>query len=294
MGCLRRLLVTAIAVAVVPLPSAWAANSKLSTIVPQYPRAELVEFTEASETTTHEIMLGSAKHVAGNITAEKSEFVIGRRVTSTWQVPDEQRTEVVAKFFRERVGGKGEVLFSCEGYGCGSSAYWANSVFDASILYGPEQDQHYFITRIEDDVTYYVATYIALRATRKLYVHTDVIIAEKQGTELSGASIVADLESSGRFVIEAGTETEAVRHVVDAMAQRPLVRIAVVGHKHKLRGETVQETIARSEVAATGYVNQLIAAGVQPTRIEGFGVGPLVPLERDVIDRLEIVLISTD
>ncbi|MEX2328020.1 MAG: DUF4892 domain-containing protein, partial [Pseudomonadales bacterium] len=199
----------------------------------------------------------------------------------------------VGDFYRERMEALGEILFECKGYRCGSSNYWANSVFGRSILYGPAQYQHYFLTEIVSDTTYYVATYVALRGTREIYVHLDVV-AEKASTTIDGARIVAALESKGRFVIDAGDETASIAPILEAMQIKPLMRVAIVRHGERQQGESVEAAIERTGTVASEFVRQLVAEGVNETRIEAFGVGPLAPVGRDLVDRTEIVLLSTD
>lgn len=271
---------------------AQGSEAVVSRMLPQYPRAELVESSDTGEVARHEIILGTVKKSGGIDRPEASRFVVGRRITSTWFIPDEQRTEVVRDFYRERLSAQGDIVFECEGYRCGSSSYWANTVFGRSILYGPAEYQRYFLTQIEADKTYYVGTYVALRGTRKLYVHADVVVADKASSSVDGASIVAALESMGRFVIAAGEEGATIAAIVEAMQIKPLIRIAVVRHGEKQRGESINEAIDRTGATAREFTRQLVAQGVDETRVEGFGVGPLVPVERDALDRTEIVLIS--
>ncbi len=274
--------------------AAVASPSAVQEMLPRYPRADLAAFSDSKEVSQHEVILGVLKNNAGDVRAEASIFVTGRRIASTWYIPDEERTDVVAAFYRERLAKLGEVLFDCQGRDCGPSNHWANQIFGRAILFGPEQYQHYFLTRISDaDATYFVGTYVSLRATRKLYVHTDVIIAE--GEDLStGASIVKALKDNGWFAIEVGDETRMAPAVAEAMMLEPLFRLAVVGHTRKQRGESVERSIVRSETQARRFVDQLVGLGTNQTRIISHGAGPLLPRDRDRVDRIELVLIQSD
>lgn len=271
---------------------AHGSQAIVSRMVPQYPRAELVESSDTGEIARHEVILGTVKKSDGIDRPEASRFVVGRRITSTWFIPDEQRTNVVRDFYRERLSALGDIVFECEGYRCGSSSYWANTVFGKSILYGPAEYQRYFLTQIEADKTWYVGTYVALRGTRKLYTHVDIVVTDKLTSAVDGASIVAALESNGRFVIAAGEEDATTAAIVETLQIKPRMRIAVVRHGEKQQGESISEAIDRTGVAAREFARQLVAEGADENRVEGFGVGPLVPMERDAIDRTEIVLIS--
>jgi len=289
-----RLLFAVPAFALLGAVDAVGSSAAVSELLPQYPRAELEEFYDAKSVSTHEIVTGSLRSKGGNTVPEDSEFVTGRRVASTWFIPNEQRTDLVYQFYRKRLTEMGEVMFECKGYECGSSNHWANNIFGRSILYGPPQDQHYLLTRIDRDSTYYVALYVNMRGTRKLYVHTDVIVSETQYAEIGGASIVEDLVSKGRFVIDTGAEDAVTDAVVEAMSLEPLMRIAVVAHERKQRGESVDQAIARSREVAERYRSQLIEAGINRTRLQAHGVGPLSPVDRKLVSRIELVLISND
>lgn len=279
------------------LPAAASASDLASVIasVKQYPLSRLVQSGEEEEVKTHEVMLGSLEKSGGIVQPEASKYVTGRRAWSTWYIPNEQRTRVVSKFFKEQLETLGDLLFSCEGYGCGSSNYWANNVFDQEILYGPEEDQHYFIARVvRPDATYYVAVYVALRGTRKLYTHTDVIGAEHGGGQITGDTIVRALKSAGKYVIDDGDEDDLLPTVVDALREEPLLEVAIVRHVGKQRGETVDQAIARSQQAARAYAARLVSKGVDKARVPAYGVGPLSPSAGGASDRIELVLISSE
>ncbi len=272
----------------------YASAAAVTELLPQFPRAELVEFEDTQTVAIHEVVTGSLRSRGGTTVPESSEFVTGSRVASTWSIPDEQRTDRVYEFYRSRLAEMGEVLFECQGFDCGSSNHWANKIFKRQIIFGPPQGQHYLVVRVDQDVTYYVAVYLNLRGTGRLYAHTDVIVSESQYTDVTGAVIVDALVSEGRFVMDSGTQDAAIGSVVEAMGIEPLMRIAVVAHERKQRGESVEQAIARSGEIASDYRAQLIEAGINQTRLQAHGIGPLSPVDRKLIDRIELVLISND
>ena len=269
--------------------------STVSSLIQQYPRSDQVQFKEEKEVETHEIMLGALKKSGGIVRPEASTFVAGRRAARTWYIPNEQRTGVVAEFFENQLSSLGDILYKCKGYECGSSNYWANNVFGEEVLYGPEENQRYFVTKVtRPDATYYVAVYIALRGTRKLYAHTDITIVEPEKKEVGAGSIAQALNSKRKYVIDAGDEDRLLPGVADALRIEPTFRIAVVRHSRRQRGESVPQAVARSEQTAKKYAARLIAAGIDPSRVQAYGVGPLVPLDGVIVDRIEIVLIGSD
>ena len=131
----------------------------------RYPSAEVVRVSEDMTVASHELMLGAMRRNNTLVTPEASRFVQGTRVSTTYFVPSEQRPDVVASYYESLLTKDGTMLFSCRGRSCGSSNDWANGVFDESILYGPDQDQRYFIAEAGDTIR---MVYIGLRGTRKL------------------------------------------------------------------------------------------------------------------------------
>ncbi len=148
-----------------------------------FPSSELVE-QETTESTGHLLVLGALEKVNHELQPEKFILVPGRKVASTWYLPEARRTKQVAQHFKSELVESANILFECQGRSCGSSSYWANKLFERAILYGPEQYQHYLIgqrsvpehsfaqQKAEGD---YIVIYIGERATRKIYVHIEYI-----------------------------------------------------------------------------------------------------------------------
>ena len=178
-----------------------------------FPSSVLVE-QQTTESTAHLVVLGALEKVNHELQPEKFILVPGRKEASTWYLPEARRTKQVAEHFKSELGESTNILFECRGRACGSSSYWANKHFERSILYGPEQYQHYLIAQratskapvpaasasepsiaepsiaepsaLESLVSEkaipqqieagdYVVIYIGERATRKIYAHIETI-----------------------------------------------------------------------------------------------------------------------
>ena len=162
-----------------------AKSERASVVVPVglFPSSELVE-QETTESSGHLLVLGALEKVNHELQPEKLILVPGRKVASTWYLPEARRTKQVAEHFKSELIESANILFECQGRSCGSSSYWANKLFERAILYGPEQYQHYLIAqrsvpqhslaqqKAEGD---YIVIYIGERATRKIYVHIEYI-----------------------------------------------------------------------------------------------------------------------
>ena len=253
----------------------------------RYPSAEVVSVTEDMAVANRELMLGAMKRTNTIVKPEVSRFIKGTRTSTTYFVPSEQRPDVVASYYESLLTEKGTMLFSCDGRSCGSSNDWANGVFGESILYGPDQDQRYFIAEEGDTIR---MVYIGLRGTRKLYVNVTVIDAG--GDTSSFASLAAKLVRDGRYLVDESRLSQELDIIAEWTVSQDTYRFAVVVHERKRRGETVGEAVRRTTARAEELTMKLVDRGVSPTRIEAYGIGPLAPIDQATIDRVELVLIS--
>ncbi|MAV26820.1 MAG: hypothetical protein CMQ05_12015 [Gammaproteobacteria bacterium] len=253
----------------------------------RYPSAEVVSVSEDMTVASHELMLGAMRRNNTLVIPEDSRFAQGTRVATTYFIPSEQRPDVVASYYDSLLTRDGTVLFSCSGRSCGSSNDWANGVFGESILYGPDQDQRYFIAEDDDTIR---MVYIGLRGTRKLYVNvTEINTGNAVG---SFANLAEQLIHDGRYVVDESRLSVELDTIAEWTASQNAYRFAVVVHERKRRGETVREAVSRTTTKAEQLMTQLVDRGVSSTRIEAYGVGPLSPIDQATIDRVELVLIS--
>ena len=147
-------------------------------VLTPYVGAELVAEGADTHDARHLVVLGSLEKVDHVVLPEQSTTFKGLRTWKTYYLPQARRTRDVAEHYREEIERLGEVKFACSGRTCGSSSYWANTLFEQSILYGPEQYQQFFIVE-EPDGGGYTSVYIGQRATRKIYVHIQALTSNK-------------------------------------------------------------------------------------------------------------------
>jgi len=143
-------------------------------VLTPYAGAERVEEGADERQARHLLVLGSLEKVNHVVQPEASTMFKGLRSWETFYLPQARRTRDVAEHYLDEIEQLGELKFSCRGRTCGSSSYWANTIFGQAILYGPEQYQHYFIVELPDDGGY-TSVYIGQRATRKIYVHIESV-----------------------------------------------------------------------------------------------------------------------
>ena len=68
------------------------------------------------------------------------------------------------------------VLFDCEARACGSSAQWANRIFNERVLYGTEAAQRYRVFAGEDNgERYRLLLYATVRTAQRQYLHAELL-----------------------------------------------------------------------------------------------------------------------
>lgn len=122
----------------------------------------------------HLIPLGALEKVNHQLEPEASDLVFALRASWTWSLPFARSTDQVSKALRTQLKQSAEELYQCDGRSCGSSSYWANSIFNQSVLYGPEQFQRYAVYRLADPGSH-LMLYVAQRATGEIFLHIELI-----------------------------------------------------------------------------------------------------------------------
>lgn len=256
-----------------------------------HPLSEEVETSADTDQRPRRVVLGALEKVNQVLEPEKYVTVPGARHTATYYLPESRRTEDVSEYYLEQLGRLGQVLFSCEGRTCGSSNYWANRIMERAILYGPEQFQRYHVAELTAG-TGYLAVYIGQRATRKIYVHVEWTDTGKMVGQMIGAEALEALKTYNRFVVDGtGVSDSEARQLAQVVLElgRPVV---VVVHDVPGPGESLSESIGRTEALATTIREQLVAAAPGPVSVDARGVGPLGPSDIYGDARIEFVVID--
>ncbi len=122
----------------------------------------------------HEIGLGAIRKVHGAWEFKDSARHDGLLTRFTWQVKDGfASAELLRKLERETLALTGaQLLFECDGRGCGHANQWANRVFGQRLLYGKSDEQHYRVIAVEGGR---VLLYSSARTTDRQYLHADYL-----------------------------------------------------------------------------------------------------------------------
>jgi len=162
------------AVAVVIL----AAGAMLAWSAPVFePWSHSTEFSRSGpEEVDYLLGLGALQKIGGRWRHKHSEALRGRLQRITWQINEGFTAEEGFEHLSAQIPDSAELLFECAGRSCGSSAQWANRVFNQRVLYGHDERQHYASWRVlENGTVWSVVLYAVDRANRRHYLHLDVL-----------------------------------------------------------------------------------------------------------------------
>ena len=143
-------------------------------------------------------------------------------------------------------------------------------MFSTPILYGPEQYQHYLIARLVNGN--YLSVYVAMRGTRKLYVHIETTRLPESRNRI-------------RNVFEPDQTDELVA-MTTSMVEEGIGEIHIVVHVGLLPGESISDSVDRAE-ALGNKIKQEVSGG---DRIKVHGLGALAPSDRYSANRIELIL----
>ena len=261
-------------------------------VISPFPGSRLVGQSVDTEVVDYQIITGPVERVATEFLPESSVYVRGVKSVRTFEILNERRTRVVGDYFKEQIVPRGEILFECEGRSCGSSNYWANSLFKRAILYGPEQFQHYFLAKLETDRFHYVIIYVAQRATGKLYSHIETIAVPAVRIVVDAEFVKSALQQQGKYIVEGEVDDALLEAIVTAVDSSDFHQLALVAHDKLQKGDTIDSAIERTRGVAEGLKSRLLETGMVSSMISTHGAGPIAPLNSEMTARIELVVVS--
>lgn len=265
----------------------FIANAKA---IEHHPGLVLEEQQEATSSAVHRLITSRVKRQSGDVKPESEEFISGRKKIETFSIPAAFSTAVLVQFYRSQFAAKGQVLFECDGRGCGPSNYWSNQVFERPRLYGPLEYQHYLLARLDGSAEDYVTLYFSQRGTGSRYLHVESISGVNEKFAADNRLVSSMLRLQRRFVFDDKPATlNAVR---DAINANPEFSLAVVAHSGAPSSESYEESVARTERRAIEIRQLLTEMGADTRNVLAIGIGPASPVERSQADRLELVKLN--
>lgn len=264
--------------------------------VERYPRSWLVSYARDETAEPRELVMSRVDRIRRDLKVDERLSVQAELETAIYRTPDGTAVADVVDHYRQALGG--DLLFKCEGRGCGRSADWANQIFGESILYGPDANQRYLVMEWQDRLA---SLYVIERGNKRVYAHLRVYEPEGEVGLEPDALLGRRLAERGWAVVESvrpepdGTFTGPSRTVLEGLGARlagiDQATVYVICHLYG-RGETSRLLTDSQTCAKTAA--ELLGAGVEggagAPAFEAFGAGPLLPRAVPAQPRVELVL----
>jgi len=272
-------------------------GSSDSALLKRFPRSHIIAFEQSSEVVPYNLILGSLKKINQVLSPKKSRRLNGKLTRITYRIPDGIRTREVSEHFKAQITQSGDMLFACYQRECGSSNYWANTVFQKAELYGPEENQYLLVGQfMQGNQQFLVTVYTIQRGNRRVYTHVEIIEAELTVGK-DPASMLAILKSDGVLHLD-NVEFDAddklkdapkvIGNLIKLLNIDSSISVYIVGH---LTGQgNLDSTRTKSKQRAEQVVTKLVQGGIAADRLSAQGVGPLAPVKGASGNRIDLVL----
>lgn len=261
--------------------------------VMRYPNSWIVDYSQAP-VPEYRLATGRMKKINGVISPEFEQSLSGTLTRITYQLPSgHNSTEAFNHFKRQFDSLAPEVLFRCEGRDCGDSNQWANVQFGIARLYGIDREQFYLALKLPAmgaEPAGYLAFYTVMRGNKRVYAQLDLVQSSSAAAS-STEGFIDKLERGLRVFRQPGQLSQAeIEPLRQRMTDQPTLRLALVGHSDQ--GATPEQRQAASQALAETLRQQLLAQGLDGSRLTAYGVGFLAPAYDTAVPNQRVELLQ--
>ena len=270
-----------------------SAQTLASDVLESFPRAELVEETQSYDTEYRMVLSGLQRKHA--VTSGEVERLISGDVTrQVWQLSVNHEVDQILEHFLEQWQGA-QILYRCSGLDCGSSNFWANTIFKNAKLYGRDANQAYVVAMLPGSPNKIYVLYAVQRSKNKLYFNLDEVLTTDalRNQKIEAKALTAALEKPEGwlpgFIVKEGRLDEDASSVLlgtlknlDNNLKRRLYLVV-----HCFESNTMADNLSCSNRLA----QQLRTATYKDIEIPVFGNGALtLPVGKDLKPQLRFIL----
>ncbi len=138
--------------------------------------ARLLE-QEKMPVTHYRLVISELKRSQATTFGEQERRLDGDLWRRIWAVQPGLTLDEVSTFFQQQIS-ELELIYQCQGLDCGSSHFWANTVFKNGRLVGREQNQRYWVVKrpLVDGGSEVWVLYLVQRGSRQVYIVMDRLV----------------------------------------------------------------------------------------------------------------------
>jgi len=234
----------------------------------------------------YRLVLSGLKTEQATTFGEDERRLSGTLNRTVWRLQDDLSIDELFSFYREQFNGDERVLYECVGLDCGSSAFWANEVFDNPRLVTRDKDQAYIATLsdLEDGKQKVTAVYIARRGSRQTMINVDEMITADAVSDRQSltAKINDELTHSAGWLSGFKTNKDqldenASRELLDILANlNPALKSRLNLVVHCYSAPHMKDNLSCSERLAES-LRQRVSSPNNPVQIYAQGALTLTP-----------------
>lgn len=238
------------------------ASSVLGGQAPKYLGASL-SHEENHELLDSTVVLSAPKRISNTLEIEKQASVSGAATVRLYELKSSAQLNNVFDYYVDALSAKGDVLFQCEKRACGSSNYWANTIFDEHKLYGRDSDQYYLASVHRDgEKEYWTVIYIVKNGLRKKYVYELSIskqVNDSNPGSLKGVWVNGSILESGNLSSKSAASLNAY---LNATNSNELYLVAYSNSRIKPTAEYWEQLSQKSQIQAELIKSKVSDSGV--------------------------------
>lgn len=220
-----------------------------------------VDEEQSMQVMRYRLILSELTNRQGTISGDDERLLSGQLKRTVWQLPSGVGLTEVMDSVREALQGQ-RILYQCRAIDCGSSNFWANTVFENPRLVSRDKEQASVVSLVRDgEVNQVTVVYISLRGGRQPRVLVDELTTRDAVTDSAAAAAeyeAALAHSSGwlpELIAPDGElnsdSLQQLNQVLGSLSAGTLDRLHIIVNCY--RGTRMDETIGCSD----GLVSQM-------------------------------------
>jgi hypothetical protein len=266
-----------------------------------FPKATL-EREVAIVSSGHRVLFSPVREISNEIRSESMARLAVDGVGQLMQVNvDSSRTDAREYYLSELKARDADILYRCEGRGCGRSNVWANQIFQQATLYGRDTNQDYLVAayRGANDRPNLVLVYTVTRGNNREYVWVEQLnVAD--ASKLPGFSarpsrilgpIIVPWTGGVTFQFDYSAND---RSRLQEWTSQPGTQLVLNSFTILSEGQSLENAMEQARQAADSLTALLVKGVVSEDRIKPIIIGPAVKFQNPARqgNRIELKVVS--
>ena len=241
-----------------PVIALASVSVNANTAIPNYLHASL-EYQRINVGEEHQFLLSTPKRISNTLNIEKEVLLSGERHDLLLQIKVTGSSKEAFIYYQKLLSEQGEVSYLCEERACGSSNYWANSIFNESKLYGRDSEQYYLAGRLNvKEQNYFVSVYIVKNGRKQQYIYLSYVLDNEQKSEVAKTEGLQPMKQlrlwqQGISFEKPSLNDEQLTFLIRAMDNNPDLSLWLVGFAEIRDDQKVVDVMDMSEKAVSAF-----------------------------------------